>query len=435
MIRPNNFLFLGWLLWLILAIASVWRPPMTLFWEITGLILLLLSCIEAWQVYHLPSPIFERQLLKSLPLGVWTEVNLKFHNASSHSLTLDIFDDYPIHSQLLGLPQKLTLPPHSQLTTAYKLCPQRRGLMAFKGIYLLIYSPWHFWKQARYLPLAAPVRVYPNFAATTKYALLATENRLGQLGIHKLPRRGEGLDFHQLREYRSGDALRQIDWNTTSRYRKLISKEYQDERDQTLIFLLDCGRRMTAQDGTFSHFDDTLNAVLLLSYVALRQGDALGLMTLSGETRWLAPRKGKNTLNLILNTVYDLQPSAHTSDYLAAAQQLMEKHRKRALVVLITNLRDEDTEELLPALQLLRRKHLILLASLQEKIITEVLEHPVHNFEEALRQAATYEYLQHRQHLYETLTHQGVLCVDTEPELLPIKIVNAYLEIKARNAL
>ena len=90
-------------------------------------------------------------------------------------------------------------------------------------------------------------------------------------------RRGEGLEFHQLREYREGDSQRQIDWKATSRSGQLISREYQDERDQQIMLLIDCGRRMRAQDDELSHFDHVLNAALLLAYVGLRQGDAVGL--------------------------------------------------------------------------------------------------------------------------------------------------------------
>ncbi len=245
-----------------------------------------------------------------------------------------------------------------------------------------------------------------------------------------MQRRGEGLDFHQLREYRSGDAMRQIDWHTSARYKRLISKEYQEERDQQIILLLDCGRRMLAQDDTLSHFDHSLNAVLLLAYVALRQGDALGLMTFSGDQRWLAPRKGMNAINLVLKTIYDLQPTLRTSDYLQAMTDLMQKQRKRALVVLISNLRDEDNAELLPAIQLLRKQHLVLLASLQETVIHQVLEQPVNNFNEALRYASTCHYLHQRHQAHDKLKSHRILHLDTTPEKLPVMMVNRYLEIK-----
>lgn len=428
--RPAPFAFFGLFLWLTLAIAATMRPPMMIYWQMGGLILLILALFDAWRVWRLPPLRVQRQVPGSLPLGVWSEVILKLHNPTNAPRLIEIFDDYPAHCDLQGQPQRLTIPASSGMETQYRLRSQQRGATQFGGVHLLLYSPWQFWKHYRYIELKTPIRVYPNFAAMTKYALFAAENRLGQLGIHKLQRRGEGLEFHQLREYRTGDALRQIDWKATSRHNKLISKEYQDERDQQIIFLIDCGQRMLAQDGELSHFDYTLNAILLLSYVALRQGDALGLMTFSGEQRWLAPRKGINTINVVLNTIYDLQPSTHASDYFKAATQLMLRQKKRALVIIISNLRDEYSDELLPALQLLGKKHLVLLASLQERVLNEQLEQTVFSFEDALRQAATLDYLNCRQTTHEALRSHGIVLLDTEPEQLPVMMVNRYLEIK-----
>jgi len=428
--RPAPFAFFGLLFWLILALVATLQPTFFVIWQMTGIILLSLALYDAWQVRAVANISVQRQVSASLALGIWSEVTLRLHNPTNSIQYIEIFDDYPIHSEWQGLPQRLRLPTTVDTEIDYRICPQRRGINQFNGVHLLVYSPWRLWKQSRYSPIKSQVKVYPNFAAVTKYALLATQDRLGQLGIRRLQRRGEGLEFHQLREYQSGDALRQIDWNATSRLKKLISKEYQDERDQRVIFLIDCGRRMLAQDGVLSHFDHTLNAVLLLAYVALRQGDALGLMTFSGEPRWLPPRKGINTLNAVLNSLYDLQPTMQASDYLQAANQLMIRHPRRALVIVISNLRDEESDELLPALQLLRRKHLVLLASLQERILNEVLAQPIDHFEDALRYTATHHYLSQRHQAHEIYKEHGIIYFDTEPEQLPIMMVNRYLEIK-----
>ena len=433
--RPAPFAFFGLILWLLLAIVATLRPHLMILWQFSGLILLTIAIFDIWQVRNFPQIGVQRQASNSLALGVWSQVILRLHNPSKLACQVEVFDDYPIHSDLQALPQTLRIPPRSSIETQYRIRPQQRGATQFAGIELLLHSPWRIWKQYRYIKLQTPIRVYPNFATLTKYALYAAEDRLGQLGIRKLQRRGEGLEFHQLREYRTGDTLRQIDWNATSRQKKLISKEYQDERDQQIIFLIDCGRRMLAQDGPLSHFDHTLNALLLLSYVALRQGDALGLMTFSGEKRFLAPRKTIKTINVILNTVYDLQPSTHASDYLNAATELMHRQKKRALIVLISNLRDEESDELLPALQLLQKKHLVLLASLQERILNQVLEQPVEHFEPALRHAATLDYLNSRKQAHERLKNQGIIYLDTEPEQLPVQMLNRYLEIKRSGVL
>jgi uncharacterized protein (DUF58 family) len=279
------------------------------------------------------------------------------------------------------------------------------------------------------------VKVYPNFAAVKKYAQLATTNRLSQLGIHRKRRRGEGMEFHQLREYRDGDSLRQIDWKATARLRRLISREYQDERDQQVVILLDGGRRMRARDGELSHFDHTLNAVLLLAYVALREGDAAGLLTFAGDERWLPPKKTGAALDDLLQALYDVQPSMAPSDYLEAAKLCLTRIRKRSLIVVVTNLRDEDDDTLAPALRLLRQRHLVLLASLRERSLEWTLQQPVQDFDGALLHGAIHEYLDQRRQAFDRIHAQGVISLDVLPEQLPVALVNRYLALKRGGAI
>ena len=174
----------------------------------------------------------------------------------------------------------------------------------------------------------------------------------------------------------------------------------------------------------------------LFRNVALKQGDAVGLTTFAGEDpRWISPRKGQHTVQSILNTVYDLQPSSESPDYSKAATDLLIRHKKRALVVILTNLRDEDSDELIPAVNLLKKRHLVLLASLRETSIDDVLETPVDNLQTAIDNSATQQYLQHRQKTFEQLTHSGINTIDVSPDKLTVELINAYLGIKRSGTL
>jgi uncharacterized protein (DUF58 family) len=135
---------------------------------------------------------------------------------------------------------------------------------------------------------------------------------------------------------------------------------------------------------------------LLLSYVAVRQGDAVGLMTMSGQERWVPPRKSAATIHQLLNQVFDLQPTLKTSDYPQAAHELLQRLKKRALVVILTNLRDEDDEALSEAVSVLQRQHLVLVASLRENFLTQTITQPVNDLDQALVHAAGADYLERR---------------------------------------
>lgn len=428
--RPALALVYVALLWFAVGVVAAIYPEWRTGWYATGAVILLVVFMDAGLLWYLPIITIKRHVSGSLPVGVWSAVQLHLTNPGRSTVHVAVFDHYPPQCDIEGLPQHANIKAGGWTQMTYRVRPFERGEHTFLRSQVLTHSPMRFWRRNRMLGNPEQVRVYPNFAAMANYALFATDNRLSLMGIRKHRRRGEGLDFHQLREYREGDALRQIDWKATSRLKRLISREYQDERDQQVVFMIDCGRRMLAKDGELSHFDHALNAVLLLSYVALRQGDAVGFQAFAGMERFMPPLKGASSINTVMNSVYDLQASTHVADYARAATELLKRLRKRSLVVLITNLRDEDAEELRPAVTLLRKQHLVILASLQERILTEVLEQPVDNFQGAIRLAATDQFLEERRLAHEALKHYGVMVLDVAPEMLPISLVNRYLDIK-----
>ncbi len=421
--------------WLLLGVAASLAPALGAAWLATGAALAVAVGVDALRVSRAPLPAIERTVPAAFSMGVWTPARLAVENRARRAISLALFDHHPPAMRAEGLPARLRLEPETRAEHSYRLWPESRGDHGFGPVELRIRAPFGLVERHARAGEAQTVRAYPNFRAATGYELLAVENRTGALGIRRRPRRGEGLEFHQLREYRAGDSLRQVDWKATARLRRTISREYQDQRDQQLIFLLDCGRRLHTKDGERSHFDAALDAVLLLAQVALRQGDAFGLMTFAGERRWLAPRKGVAHLNALLNAVYDLETGPRVADYGVAARDLALRVRKRSLVVLISNLRDEDAEELNGSLRLLSRRHLVLLASLKEGVLDAALQKPVERLEDALRVSAVHLYLEQRQRTLRRLNRSGALLLESEAADLPVALVNRYLDVKSAGVL
>lgn len=408
---------------------------MPLAWGLL-LALLLVAAVDALWLRRLPSPRLERALPGNLPLGRWSEVQLTAHHDYAQGLEIEAFDHVPAGMAFEHLPQRIALRPGQQTRFAYRLKPLVRGHFHFRHCELTLPSPLRLWQARRLLALPGESRVYPDFARLYGAQLKAVDDWLSQLGVRQRPRRGLGLEFHQLREFRDGDSLRQIDWKATARKRTPIAREYQDERDQQIVFLLDCGRRMRSQDDELSHFDHALNACLLLSYVALRQGDAVGLATFAGgQPRYLAPVKGPAQLNVLLNAVYDLHASQQPADFAAAADALLARQRRRALVVLVTNLRDEDDQELLAAVKRLSRQHRVLIASLREEVLDRLRQEPVQQFEQALAYCGTLDYLNARADLHERLAAHDVPVLDARPGELGPELVSNYLAWKKAGAL
>ena len=210
---------------------------------------------------------------------------------------------------------------------------------------------------------------------------------------------------------------------------------YQDERNQQLVMLLDTGRRLLARDDLddadgMAHFDHVLDAALVVAYLALRQGDAVGLLAAGGDGTWVPPRRGAGAIEGLLRGSYALQPSAVATDFLAAATELSLRQRRRSLVMLVTNLRDEDMDDVLAAVQLLRKRHLVCVASLREVALDQSLAREVHDLPGAIRAGATAQYLQQRSAAHEALRNHGVMVLDVTCDQLAASLVERYLAVK-----
>ena len=428
------------LLWAIVVLAALGiavsiSPEFQLAWTALAAAFAVLALLDAFAGRRMASPALVRNVPGSLALGVQTEVRLRVANAAGMGVRMDLHDHHPASFESNGLPRRLRLERGQWTEVTYHVRPVARGETEFAPAQVRLHSPLGLWLVSRRAGAASTVRVYPNFRALAKYTLLATDNRLSQIGVLQVRRRGEGMEFHQLREYRQGDAQRAIDWKATARTGRLTSREYEEEKDQRVLLVIDCGRRMASKDDELSHFDHALNAALLVAHVALRQGDAVGMMTMAGVSRYCEPRKSVAAVNAILNQVYDIEPTLQIPDYHLAAQDVMRQVRRRSLVIVVTNLRDEDDETLLPALKLLRTRHLVVLASLKESIISRALSARVDSFDRAVTHAAAADYLAARERAFRRIGAAGAVCLDVEPERLAISLVNRYLELKREGRL
>jgi len=378
-----------------------------------------------------------RRMPAAFALGVERPITLVLRSSGARRWRIKLHDHADSTLITGGMPRELELPGGTITEVQYVVTPSRRGHISFTPADVSIRSRFGLLDLLERLGETDSRRVYPDFAQVARYAWLAGDRRLAEIGIKTYQQRGEGTDFKQLAEYRMGDSVRHIDWKATLRFEKPIVRQFQNERDQCVMLMIDCGRRMRADERQggigASHFDQVLNAAMLLTYVALKHGDAVGAMTFGtppGEARWFAPRKGAVTLNALMGELFDVQPTPTHSDYLRAAQDFLLRQRKRALVILVTNFRDEDSNELGQALRLLRSRHLVMTASLREGIVGELIGQPLTTNESALDVGSAHLYEQARRDAFNRIAASDSLMVDAEPQRLGIELVNRYHAVK-----
>jgi uncharacterized protein (DUF58 family) len=364
---------------------------------------------------------------------------LTISNVSKQARKLEVREDVP--SAFTAAPDQfeLRLEGRRRATVTYDLQATQRGAFFLQHVYLRVRSGLGLWRRHLVYNVEDQVNVYPDLQQLGQYALLARTNRLRLLGVRRSRRVGQDNEFERLRDYTLDDNYKHIDWRTTARRNKLTVKDFQTNQSQRLIFLIDCGRMMTNLSVGISLLDHALNAMLMLSYVALKQGDSVGLICFSDAVHSYVPAKGgMNQMNQLLHASYNRFPTLVESRYDQAFLHLSTRCRKRALVVLVTNVIDEvNSNQVELYLSSLVGRHLPLGVLMRDHALFDAADRgrPGGHGATYFEAGAASDVLLWRHQVIADLKARGVLAVDSFPEEMTAPLINQYLEIKARHLL
>ena len=319
----------------------------------------------------------------------------------------------------------------------YRLAVMRRGRYRLSRVYLTVFSQLGLCRRVMQLPCLTELSVYPDLKAVSRDMLLARKSHLGLIGIRRAARPGGENDFERLRDYQRGDEVKHIDWRASAKNDRLIVRTYQLNRNQTVIFMVDCGRMMTAETDRRTMLDYSLDATLLLARIALDQGDRVGLLAFDSHVlRYVAPAGGAGHHRRLVRAGFDLFPSYRESNYDLAFQHLNRVCRKRSLVCLVTSVIDEMNAALMESyLGAIAGRHLPFAVLLQYPDLARLMERPPGDEAVLFRQAAAADFMLWRGQVVERLKNRGVLAMEALPGKLNADLINEYLRIKARKLL
>jgi len=417
---------------LLLACVTLIDPSMLWVMLIADGAIAALAWSDARTVRGCPVRI-ERTCAEVFSLGRRHPVRLQLHSHSATPLRVWVNDDVFEHAESDGLPGCVDLPPRGSTTFEYGVVPQVRGEHILGDHHIRYRSPLGLWRRQLELSARTPVRVYPDVQFIRTYERLSGQDR-GSSIVKTTRQHGGQTEFEQLRDYTTGDAFRSIDWKATARRRKLVSRKYQVERDQTLLLVLDTGRLLTAQVGGLSLFDHGLNASLMLSHVATRGGDRVGLFAFDGEIRrFVPPVTGSRAMQQIVLSTFDLHPRLVASDFEPHLAWLGQRNRKRSLMILFTAVDDPlAAQELVRMTRQLLLRHLPLVVMFRDVDVEALVTEP--GIDGYTRGAAA-EMMSWRDQIIAQLRGAGVRVIDVRPGELTPRLLGAYAEIKARHLL
>jgi uncharacterized protein (DUF58 family) len=402
------------------------------------LVIIAVALFDAWNSKLAKGVSIQRHFGGRFAVGAETDVQIDVENHTPRDISLILKDEYPPQLQLFGS-REARVEVEAQTSTKffYNLKPPKRGQFSFGRIAVRYLSHWRLaWCQTT-AGEPITVKVYPNMRRAREAELRALGTRSFVAARRKSQWRGEGRDFESLRDYVRGDEMRHISWTATARRGKLVTRQYQMERDQTILVALDAGRLMTGRLENETKLDLAVHATLALMSAAARAGDNAGLLVFGRRIKtFLPPKRGAEHLDAALEALHAIEPEMIEPSYARAFEFVSANSQRRSLVVVLTDLVDEEgSSELLASLKLLRPRHLPLVVTIGDRDLKAVVRNPPEDENELFTQSVAEEIMYQREAALRLVESQGGLALDVTAAALVPRLLETYLRVKERGLL
>ena len=421
-------------LWLLAALPhAVWIPLAALA------LLLVVVVIDVVMLPAARDLDVRRTLEPTVGVGDVTELDYHVSSHWGRPLRAALYDALP-GAQLAGDVSRaeVALTPRATVRIAGSVTGMARGEAALGDVALRVHTPLGLVARTLRYEMDDQVLVAPSLTGVRRFRWLAVHQRLATAGVRDTRQRGEGRTFANLRDYVIGDDPRHIDWKASARRSRPITREFTIEQAQTVYLLIDAGRSMTQIAATYSRFEYALSSALVLADVASTAGDRVGAMVFDDQLRALVPaQRGRAALQALRSALIPVQPSLVEPDYSAAFRALAARQRKRALLVMLTDVIDaRAARALLGHLTRGASRHLAIVVALRNEALVRASQLPDADSARALyTSAAAEELLAERATALQRMRDAGVVVLDVAPDAMAAAMVNQYLELKARGAL
>lgn len=377
----------------------------------------------------------KRSLEERWSNGDENKISLLLHNNYGFKTTCKIIDEIPYQFQLRKWFREAELSSDATQTITYFLKPSERGIYEFGFANIYAESPLHLVIRRYRLAQPQMVQVYPSFIQMRRYELLAMASHMPQTGIKRMRKLGHSMEFEQIKEYVRGDDYRTINWAATARRGDMMVNNYTDERSQQVYCLINKGRVMKMPFDGMTLLDYAINAVLVLSNIAIKKHDKAGLITFAEKVdAFVLADKKSGQINTISEQLYRQQTTFSEPNWEQLFSIVRNRITNRSLLILFTNFESyESFQRQLPFLKRLAHYHLLLVVLFENTEVKKVTETQAYTIEAVYIKTIAEKYLHEKKLMVKALQQNGIVSVLSAPQNLSIKTLNKYLELKQRH--
>lgn len=346
---------------------------------------------------------------------------------------IKIIDEIPHQFQVRDFEIKDKLLPSEEKHFEYFLRPTQRGEYSFGNLNIYTSSILKLISRRFRFDYNKKVAVYPSYIQMRKYELMAISNRLVDAGIKKVRRISNNKEFEEIREYIRGDDFRTINWKATARKNSFMVNQYQDEKSQQVISLIDMGRTMKMPFEGLSLLDYAINTSLVISNIAVLKHDRAGLISFSKNINSIVPPSRKNNQMMnIMEVLYNQETNYLEANYELLYTTIKHKINQRSLLLLYTNFETLNAlKRHIKFFRQLAKSHLLVVIFFKNTEIYKLLNTSPTSTEEIYTKTIAEKFIYEKKLIVKELRKFGIHSILTEPENLSVNTINKYLEFKA----
>ena len=431
MVGPDRRLVIAVGAWCAGALLAV---PLPILWPfvVAGAVALgALVVADGLLLRRLPAPRLTREVPARAFVHRDAVIALRVQVPARTSLTCALTDDPPDDVAAPPFFPELSVADGSAQCT-YTIRPRQRGDRSFGEIVALVRSPLGLLRRRHRGGAGDVLRVYPDTTRLLHPAALDPKRVFAALGVKPAPRRGDGMEFDSLRDYLPGDDPRRVDWRATARRGRIVVRQFQHERNHTVLIAVDASRLMAGDVDGRSKLDYAVDAGLALAYAALQAGDRVGLIAFDRDVRgFCAPRAQRRQLGVLIDVLRPLQPRLVEPDYRVVVRTLAARHRQRALLVVLTDVVEAGAAIFTEPLAVLGRRHRVLLVAVRDRLFASLdAVGGAGDMVSVSRRLVLSDLVRERETALATLRRGGVQSVDLPPEAITAAVLDRYLALR-----